>query len=131
MKRNKRLLLKAAKRIEEIPESYRQETFCADSEESPCGTVACLAGEIIIASERSAAKGVAKLRSVTKEWIDNFGDWPGDIAGGLAGLNRRERDNLFPTEVNGWPKPFRSQYPRAKAKTAAALLRYLANGGEV
>lgn len=50
MKRNKKLLLKTAERIEKIPQSYNQLYFRSQSSKSPCGVEACLAGEIIMAS---------------------------------------------------------------------------------
>lgn len=127
MKRNKRLLLKTAKRIEEIPESYDQGTFVSSSDKSPCGVVSCLAGEIIIASERSSKKGAERLWNTL---------WPAETAAELAGLAHYERRCLFGATATNWPEPyatkwFKAKTQRAKAKVAAALLRYLADGGEV
>lgn len=127
MKRNKKLLLKTAQRIEDVPESYDQRTFVANSEKSPCGTVSCLAGEIIIASERSVKKGVEKL------WNTRG---PANLAGELAGFDSYESFALFGSSAAGWPAPFADKWykaktQRTKAKAAAALLRYLADGGEV
>lgn len=133
MKRNRRLLLKTAKWIEEIPESYDQKVWEKDSDESPCGTAACLAGELIICSERSVVKGIKKLRS--GHFLPNFISTPA-MANKLAGLTTDEGYALFAEDVDKWPAQFRSRYRAAKtqlgrAKAAAALLRYLADGGEV
>lgn len=123
MKRNKRLLLKAAKRIEEIPQSYDQTTFVEKDADSPCGTRACLAGEIIIAAERTAKTGALKLLRMR-------GSVPMKAAK-LVGLDYREAGRLFETGYGlTWPDPFKSQFdkargPKSRAKVAAALLRYL------
>lgn len=130
MKRNKRLLLKTAKRIEEIPESYNQNEWIADSNRSPCGTVACLAGEIIICSERSVKAGVNKLSYIHFETPDTVAA----TAIKLAGLNEDDKDALF-YSPGTWPnkigKGFRQKSKAGKAKAAATLLRYLADGGKV
>lgn len=131
MKRNRRLLLKTAKRIEEIPQSYRQQTFRAKSARSPCGTVACLAGEIIICSERSVAKGIKKLEGVVNDWSYGAGEWPSSVAADLAGLTIKEASSLFGADASGWPRPFKSQFHKGRAKAAVSLLRYLATGGAV
>jgi len=132
MKRNRRLLLKTAKRIEEIPESYNQGEWVAESNHSPCGTVACLAGEIIICSERSMKKGIEKLFEASYDGISDL-DVP-DLAVKLAGLDYDDQFKLFYSPVQ-WPnkigKGFNKKKQRAKAKAAATLLRYLADGGEV
>jgi hypothetical protein len=129
MKRNRRLLLKTAKRIEEVPESYRQGEWVANDDRSPCGTVACLAGEIVICSEPSVKKGIVKLREVarTKEHVAG-------AAIRLAGLNEQDEETLFyhPRQwPNGIGRGFNKESQAGKAKAAAALLRYLADGGAV
>ena len=131
MKRNKKLLLKAANRIEKIPQSYKQSVFCGPSNSAPCGTTGCLAAEIIICSEPSVKRGIKKLNEVVANW-EGPDTWPGKIAGDLAGLTHAERVNLFATaSARTWPAPFDSQFKRSKAKTAARLLRYLADDGKV
>ena len=133
MKRNRRLLLKTAERIETIPESYDQNEWAARSRKSPCGTVACLAGEIIICSERRVEDGIKKLfMALEDQGQHGFVD---DVAGDLAGFDYSEIYDLF-YEAGTWPEPFLSRYYKAKtqrgrANAAAALLRYLADGGEV
>jgi hypothetical protein len=125
MKRNRRLLLKTAKRIEEVPESYNQCEWVAESSSSPCGTVACLAGEIVICSERTVKKGIEKLYNTFS------------VAGKAreaAGLGYGESERLFYSPKdwpNGIGKNFRRKSKTEKAKAAATLLRYLADGGEV
>ena len=129
MKRNRRLLLKTAKRIEEVPESYNQAVWADKDYKSPCGTVACLAGEMIICSERSLRKGLDLL------WDANdIGQVP-DTAQRMAGLTDDEASDLF-YSTNWWPTRFHNRYERAstqrgRAKVAAALLRYLADGGQL
>jgi hypothetical protein len=131
MKRNKRLLLKTAKRIERFPESYDQATWAGKSNTAPCGTVACLAGEIVICSERTVKKGIAKLFDLDVKGSPGVSGY----AEAVAGIAEWESQYLF-FDVDSWPKPFGANYLRAKtrrgrARAAAALLRYLANGGEV
>jgi hypothetical protein len=126
MKRNRRLLLKTAKRIEEIPKSYNQDTWCELDDEAPCGTVACLAGEIIICSERKTQDGIDKLHRTSSVGV---------AARNLAGLNFWEGHALF-YSPSSWPESFSDRYFRAKsqrgrANAAADLLRYLADGGRV
>jgi hypothetical protein len=133
MKRNRRLLLKTAKRIEKIPESYDQKHWATDSSSSPCGTAACLAGELIICSARSVRAGVTLLRN--RYTLPDFISTP-HMASKLAGLTEEEANKLFPEDVDEWPAQFRKRYVTAKTKqdranAAAALLRYLAAGGAV
>lgn len=130
MKRNRKLLLKTAKRIKEVPESYNQGEWVADDDRSPCGTVACLAGEIVICSERSVKAGIEKLNLIHFESNDSVAD----VAVELAGLEEEDADVLFYSPKT-WPnrigKGFGKKNKVAKAHAAAELLRYLADGGEV
>lgn len=133
VKRNRRLLLKTAKRIETVPESYDQANWYRRTDESPCGTVACLAGELIICSAPTVEEGVKLLRDRY-----HLPDFPGtsEYAANLAGLTEIEADKLFCEDVNDWPDPFVERYvsaetQRERASAAADLLRYLADGGEV
>lgn len=128
-KRNKRLLLKTAKRIEEVPESYNQGEWIGSSNRSPCGTVACLAGEIIICSAPTIEKGIRKLHDTF------YGEGRvADTALRLAGLHYDDEDTLFYSPRH-WPNKIGKGFGRknkiGKAKAAAELLRYLADGGEV
>lgn len=138
MKRNRRLLLKAAKRIEEVPQSYDQGTFYCKDSRSPCGAASCLAGEIVIASERTVIKGVFKLQGWVNEhkgWFSRPG-WVGYKVAELVGLTSDEAEALFGGDADRWPNPFRKQWAAAKtnrgqANAAVRLLRYLADGGAV
>lgn len=127
MKRNKELLLKAAQRIEEFPESYSQAVFAGHSKVAPCGTVACLAGEIVICSEPTTVAGIKLL------WELDGRDEVGSYAQEVAGLTDEEEYALF-YESQYWPEPFGEQFINASSKErpsiAARLLRYLADGGE-
>lgn len=127
MKRNKRLLLKAAKRIEEIPQGYNQGTFGTKSSRAPCGTVCCMAGEIVICSEPTVKKGVQKLWSLLGAGKDIS-----EEAADLAGLTYDESDALFNTRYGWtWPEAFQRRSPAGLKKAAPKLLRYLADGGKV
>ena len=133
VKRNRRLLLKTAKRIETVPESYDQANWCQPTDRAPCGTAACLAGELIICSAPTVEEGVKLLRDRYQ-----LPDFPGtsEMAANLAGLTEVETNKLFPGDVGDWPDPYRTRYVAAetqqeRAKAAAELLRYLADGGEV
>lgn len=129
VKRNRRLLLKTAKRIEKFPASYDQRDWGRESNQSPCGAVACLAGEIVICSERSVSKGVEKMFAALRgpEHVS-------DMAARLAGLEDLSQFDLF-YSPDDWPngigKGFEGKSRKGKAKAAADLLRYLADGGEV
>lgn len=146
MKRNVKLLLKTAARIEAIPESYDQETFCRDELSAPCSTAGCIGGEIIICSERSVKAGVHKLKLVMQKskvaFAGNYNgplpnEWVGYVAGHIAGLTKDEAERLFYTGTAGsWPPTYADQFARVKtnrgrARVAVRLLRYLAKGGEV
>lgn len=135
--RNRELLLKTADRIEQIPESYEQTTFCSPSDKAPCGTVACMAGEIVICASPTVAQGIRRLKGQIKRSARS-GSYikTGEIAAKLAGFTPAEGKALFESSVRLWPRRFAARYMRAKtqdgrAGAAAALLRYLADGGEV
>lgn len=129
VKRNRRLLLKTAKRIEEFPASYDQGDWGRESNRSPCGAVACLAGEIVICSERTVKRGIELLYKI----MNSRGDSVADAAIRLSRLDYND-DGLF-YDPKHWPagigKGFYLKSQTGKAKAAAELLRYLAAGGEV
>lgn len=134
MKRNSDLLNKTARHIAKVPSSYQQITFYRPNASTPCGAVACLAGEIIICSERTVQEGVAKLRHVINAYRDSWDDTvddPQTVAARLAGFTDEEADYLFDATVDTWPSPFREEFAANEAKAAAGLLRYLAKGGKV
>lgn len=113
---NKQLLEKVRNRIAEMPESYSQENFYAPDSSSPCGTVACLAGETIIVSFPTVTKGIERLKKI---WDDDYGDWdsiadaPVAIeAAKLLGLDEEETETMFAADVE-WPQPFQNEFNEA------------------
>jgi len=140
MKLNKRLLRKVRNRIAEIPESYDQGHFCKPSDKSPCGTKACLAGEIIIMSAPTVEMGVKSLQALMRRFR------PSDTASGtniakraakLIGRTPDDADSMFEGYPEySWPAPFGKRYdrvssPRARAKVAVAYLDECLKRGKV
>lgn len=118
---NIRLLKKVRDRIKNIPQSYYQGTWCSANADAPCGTVACIAGETIICSEPTVAKGIAELK-----YLDNKDEVP-EKAMELLGLNWSERLVLFNGEAEGWPSRFKKKFQSAKTRRgeAGAAVAYL------
>jgi len=127
-RQHQRLIQKMIKRIETMPETYEQCTVSATFKQKPwlfegrpmpvCGTVACLAGEAIICSEQSVAKGLLKLRRVS------------DVVGCAASLMGIKDVNtwIFGESADEWPEPYRKQWEDAKtykgkARAAVNLLK--------
>lgn len=132
--RNAELLNAAANRIEAIPESYDQTTEGREDARSPCGTVSCMAGEIVICSQPTVEMGLSELWRLRSKGIS----YVCDAARELTGLTRDEIPApIFGIDASVWPEPYGSDWFAArgniygKAAAAAAFLRYLANGGEV
>ena len=131
MKLNKPLIRKMIKRIETKPETYYQGNYVVrgtnfnswikDGRPDPvCGTVACLAGEAIICSEKSIRKGITKLVR-----LDNKGDTK-DVAERLTGIGAWT--GVFRAAAVDWPSPYREQWDGAKtykgkARAAVNLLK--------
>lgn len=129
---NKDLIRKMIERIEIMPETYDQNTFCSSAGSTLgrpkpiCGTVACLAGEAIICAAPDAAMGVAKLRQIdhdAKIAIDEY-------AANLMGIDEEIAERLFMNwdDEDGWPEPYRSQWIQARtyegeAAAAVGLLK--------
>jgi hypothetical protein len=135
---NKRLLRKVRNRIAEIPESYRQGTWVSDDQKSPCGTVACLAGETIIAAAPSIEKGIQSLkRAVDRfEHGDTYDSGVVRKARLLLGISIQEATDMFDGYGNTWPSPFgerftSAQRPATKAKIAVAYLDECLRRGRV
>jgi len=129
MKRNKRLLLKAAQRIEDAPASFSMSTYRSKDHKAPCGTVACLAGEIIIASGKDVKEGLARLWDVESGEVAS-------TAARMIGMPELEPMGVFGATARAWPKPYQTNYNKARSKrsqanAASAFLRYLADGGKV
>ncbi len=119
-KLNIKLLKKVRNRIAKIPESYDQSAwFLESNDKAPCGTVGCLAGEIVICAAPSIKKG-----------IDQFLDNADDViarAEDLLGLEGKDH-SLWAADASGWPEPFALQFKQAnrnKKKEAQVAVAYL------
>lgn len=135
MKLNKRLLRKVRNRIAEIPESYNQNYFWLDDRDAPCGTVACLAGETIIASKPTVQAGIKSLRRYSNECRLIIEHPIARRAAKLLGLTDDER-RIFDGVGNGWPQPYKGRFQRAstpnqRAQVAVAYLDECLKRGKV
>lgn len=92
------LWVKTRNRIDAIPESYRQSVFKGPTKRSPCGTVACLAGEAIICSAPDVTTGIKLIRINTAS----------DKAADLLGLTNEET-GIFGASGCAWASPFGDQ----------------------
>lgn len=141
---NKKLLRKVIERIETTPESYAQdqwecsaityneianEVFQRLPRPAPeCGTVACLAGEIIICSEPTIQQGIQKLREMDGGYRE--------AAGALIGIDPRDTWGVFSASAIGWPSQFRDEFDRAmtyrdQARAAVNYLKHILKTGKV
>lgn len=112
-KLNRKLIEKMIKRIESKPRGFDQDVLYAEADErAPCGTVACLAGEAYICS---ATKPEEVLRL-----IRNGGSILGFDPHAAMGINPKY--GVFHIQGQGWPEPYRSQYPQAKTYKARAAV---------
>jgi hypothetical protein len=137
---NIELFKKIRDRIATIPESYDQDTWVKSSLSSPCGTVACLAGETIICAAPSVEQGIRELQrldrqgeylvpKVAAELLGLEGDYDGDD----------EVDNetmIFVADAAYWPWPYRDQFREAetgarRAEIAVAYLDHIISSGKV
>lgn len=134
---NKPLIRKMIKRIETMPETYEQGTYCQTVDEDDprpvpvCRTVACLAGEAVIVSRPTVKQGVAALRRI------DAGAWQNDLpvaapvaraAMKLLRINDNQAKTLFWNDPVRWPAPFAARFEscetyKAKAKVAVDLLK--------
>lgn len=124
MKINRRLIAKMIKRLEETPESYEQGTYgtSVDSEDDVddrplpvCGTLACLAGQAIICSERNPKRGTDKLMLVLK----NPRSSPSDEAARLLGFDYNAQRRIFHTGLGvTWPAPYNEHFLQAQPTKA-------------
>lgn len=123
---NTRLLRKVQKAILAEPAKFDMDFYFARSGESPCGTVACIAGHAI-----ALTKKFRKLRCGLNPRV-RFN--AADIAQGALGLNYEGAWNLF--HLDDWPSKYRRGYLNAKSargKTRAAARRidhFIATGGK-
>lgn len=90
-----------------------------DQEAPPCGTVACLAGTILLTTD--VGKDYLKKNNCVKEKPNNYISFPSgtaSIAQKIAGLGLSQAINLFyfPGWYNnycGWPEEFANRYSHA------------------
>lgn len=120
---NRRLLRKVRNRIAKIPESYSQNVWVMESGASPCGAVACLAGETVIANAVDVQTGIKTLL----RWDDKdapsrsaFAVYIPYRAAKLLGLNDDDAMAMFRGNASGWPKPFRIKFVRARSNQRRA-----------
>lgn len=109
------LFKKVRDRIIAVPESYDQRYFLCSADTSPCGTIECVAGETLIASQRSVKLGLSFLQRVYNR------DEVWKIAKKKLGLTEDEADILFTGGYDGkleWPEPFATDYQRAYLESA-------------
>lgn len=115
---NKSVVRKMIKRIGSTPESYHQEAWFIETDRrTPCGTVACLAGEAVICSARTIEDGI-KLAFLEHDKIP-------DLAEKILGLPYGHA--VFAADANGWPEPYDSDFAKAKSRKdqAAVAVAYL------
>lgn len=116
MKLNRELIEKVIERLETVPESFDQNAaYVRADKRAPCGTVACLAGEVIICSAPTIKEGIKLARMADVD------------PSALMGLE--DDYGLFAFNAVGWPEKYRDQYTAAKgdqkkeARAAINLLR--------
>lgn len=120
MAMNKTVVRKMIKRLGSVPESYDQRVWYIRKDDStPCGTVACLAGEAVICSAKTVKEGI-------KLAFDNYGEIP-ELAGQLLGLSG-SRHQVFVSDGSGWPEPYRTQFSQSsetgpRAQVAVSYLK--------
>lgn len=133
---NIELFKKIRDRIASIPESYDQDYWVERSTESPCGTVACLAGHTIICNAPTLERGLSDLNRLKAK--DPMYAVPRKAARllGLTGNWRKyayDHDReaggetiIFDVDAEGWPKLFRDQFREGRgSEKSDAALNYL------
>jgi hypothetical protein len=134
---NIELFKKVRERIATIPKSFNQNTFYSSSDASPCGTVACLAGEAIICAAPSIEEGLRSLKRLTDIDVWERSTVP-DKAAELLGLEgnywggAEGETQIFLPNAAGWPYRFRLQFVTGdEAAAAVAFLDYIIETGKV
>lgn len=140
---NIELFKKMRDRIATIPESFNQDVWCAPSGKSPCGTVACLAGEAIICAAPTVEEGIRHLQRITTNDYDDGYGVP-VVASRLLGLKgnyrfwgEEEETVIFKGGAHGWPTRYRNQFldanddPKKQADAAVAFLDHVIKTGKV
>lgn len=126
---NIELFKKVRERIATVPESYNQNQWVKQSRRSPCGTVACLAGETIICAAPTIQDGIKELNNLIEH---NDFEVPTRAAkllglrGNFWNLDGEETD-IFLARGEGFPEPFRTKFRRAQRLNdkAAVVVSYL------
>ena len=123
MKMNKAAVKRMIARIERVPEAYDQSAWYVETDRStPCGTVACLAGEAVICATPNEPAGIRRaIRLLRDGGIV-------DAANKVLGLSGRESPNVYTSNAGSWPMPHGKWYAKAKthkarARVAVAYLR--------
>lgn len=135
---NIELFKKIRDRIATIPESYGQHYWVDDSSESPCGTVACLAGEAIICAAPTVDAGIAELRRLDESDDELAVPVRAAFLLGLTGdyskpeYKQMGETNMFWGDGRGWPEPFRSVLRNGnQAAAAVAYLDHIIETGKI
>lgn len=145
-KLNIELFKKVRDRIATIPESYDQEQWYDTSPRSPCGTVACLAGEAIICAAKSVPQGIAELKRLyardplyavperAARLLGLSGDWSAWID--EEDWKQAAETTMFDADAETWPEPYRDEFQRApsaieRASVAVAYLDRIIETGKV
>lgn len=127
---NIELLQKVRDRIAEIPDSYYQQKWIANSPTAPCGTMACLAGEIIICAAPSVKKGVAELRKLRRDKsVSEYAEfiYGATVPRRAAELLGISEDDAYKMFANGddWPRGFELDQDLPQREQAEVAVRYL------
>lgn len=126
------LFVKVRNRIALIPESYDQSTYYGKSSRSPCGTVACLAGEAVICAAPSVRDGVNELFHA----FNRSRHRPSEMAEKLLGLDSRfldaDESDIFDATADCWPRRFNNMFEDGKeAQAAVGFLTHIIRTGKV
>jgi hypothetical protein len=117
-KMNKAVVRRMIDRLERVPDSYDQSAFYIEgSNRTPCGTIACLAGEAVICSVPDEKKGL----KLALKAMEGDGLSVSTQASRLLGIREnRDESNVFGYDASGWPAPFNTQYQKARTRKARA-----------
>jgi len=109
---NKTVVRRMIRRLQAVPESYKQSAmFVEEDDGSPCGTVACLAGEAVICSAKTVEAGIKLAFSGEIDLVEE--------AEAILGLTDTEH-SVFAVDASGWPKPYSDDLQRADSREAEA-----------
>lgn len=100
---NTELLLKVKAAILAEPAKFDMEDWFAKSDESPCGTTACIAGHAAVMH-----RGIQRLSAYNWAWLDTP-----DIARNALMIDLKSSDRLF--YLPDWPIEFKARYIQAES----------------